>query len=130
MLDLSENPDRVAGIPAKVVTEMRADAQFAPMILSDFTFLGVDNADGNGAKFLGSFRTTAGSKWKVWREYYRRLGLRAWSPKGEIPDPHRHLADEQFRGRAPAGRTGAAAAGAARQYQHRTGGPQSDPSHE
>ncbi|GAA4485379.1 mechanosensitive ion channel [Gluconacetobacter asukensis] len=87
MLDLSENPDRVASILADVVAGMRADDLFAPLILSDFTFLGVDNADGNGAKFIGSFRTTPGSKWKVSREYYRRLGLRMVAEGVKFPIP-------------------------------------------
>jgi moderate conductance mechanosensitive channel len=87
MLDLSEDPNRVAAILADVVAGMRADAQFAPMILTDFAFLGVENADGNGAKLVGSFRTTAGNKWKVSREYYRRLGLRMVAEGVKFPMP-------------------------------------------
>ncbi|WP_373320288.1 mechanosensitive ion channel family protein [Gluconacetobacter sacchari] len=87
MLDLSESPDRVASILADVVAGMRADELFAPLILTDFSFLGVDNADGNGAKFIGSFRTTPGSKWKVSREYYRRLGLRMVAEGVKFPIP-------------------------------------------
>ncbi|GBQ27273.1 mechanosensitive ion channel family protein [Gluconacetobacter azotocaptans] len=87
MLDLSEDPDRVAAILADVVAGMRADDAFAPMILSDFTFLGVEVADGNGAKFLGSIRTAPGAKWKVSREYYRRLGLRMVKEGVKFPIP-------------------------------------------
>ncbi|MBB2200034.1 mechanosensitive ion channel family protein [Gluconacetobacter tumulisoli] len=87
MLDLSEDPDRVAAILADVVAGMRADDAFAPLILSDFTFLGVEVADGNGAKFLGSIRTTPGTKWKVSREYYRRLGLRMVKEGVKFPIP-------------------------------------------
>nr|WP_322786477.1 mechanosensitive ion channel domain-containing protein [Gluconacetobacter diazotrophicus] len=87
MLDLSEDPDRVAAILADVVAGMRADPQFAPMILTDFAFLGVEKADGDGAKLVGSFRTTAGNKWKVSREYYRRLGLRMVAEGVKFPSP-------------------------------------------
>lgn len=128
MLDLSENPDRVAGILAKVVTEMRADAQFAPMILSDFTFLGVDNADGNGAKFLGSFRTTAGSKWKVWREYYRRLGLRMVAEGVKFPVPTAISLMSNFAG-APL-LVGQTPPGPPANTNTAPAAPQSDPSHE
>ncbi|WP_342628147.1 mechanosensitive ion channel domain-containing protein [Nguyenibacter vanlangensis] len=87
MLDLGEDPDRVAAILADQVAELRADEAFGPMILTDFTFLGLDSADGNGAKLIGSFRTTAGNKWKVSREYNRRLGLRMVREKVKFPMP-------------------------------------------
>ncbi|MBV1834520.1 mechanosensitive ion channel family protein [Novacetimonas pomaceti] len=87
MLDLSEDPSRVAAILHDELAQMRKDPKFAPLIKSDFSFLGVEQADGNGAKFLGSIRTTPGSKWKVYREYYRRLTARMVKEGVKFPIP-------------------------------------------
>ena len=87
MLDLSEDPTRVAAILHDELALMRKDPKFAPLIKSDFSFLGVEQADGNGAKFLGSVRTTPGSKWKVYREYYRRLTTRMVKEAVKFPIP-------------------------------------------
>ncbi|MFT8611253.1 MAG: mechanosensitive ion channel domain-containing protein [Gluconobacter oxydans] len=72
-LDLSEDLPRVTAIMAKTLKEMRDDPVFGPMILSDYNDLGVDNSDSGGATLLGSFRTTPMMKWKVKREFYRRI---------------------------------------------------------
>ncbi|MBF0875738.1 mechanosensitive ion channel [Gluconobacter cerevisiae] len=72
-LDLSEDLPRVTAIMTKTLKEMRDDPVFGPMILSDYNDLGVDNSDSGGATLLGSFRTTPMMKWKVKREFYRRI---------------------------------------------------------
>ncbi|WP_010509087.1 mechanosensitive ion channel family protein [Komagataeibacter europaeus] len=87
MLDLSEDPHRVAAILKDELSLMRKDPVYGPLIKSDFSFLGVEQADGNGAKFLGSIRTAAGAKWKVYREYYSRLGARMVKEKVAFPIP-------------------------------------------
>ncbi|OAJ66677.1 mechanosensitive ion channel protein MscS [Gluconobacter cerinus] len=70
-LDLSEDLPRVSAIMEKAVKEMRADPVFGPMILSDYTDLGVDQSDSGGATLIGSIRTTPMMKWKVKREFNR-----------------------------------------------------------
>ncbi|WP_244987545.1 mechanosensitive ion channel family protein [Komagataeibacter oboediens] len=87
MLDLSEDPHRVAAILKDELGLLRKDPVYGPLIKSDFSFLGVEQADGNGAKFLGSIRTAAGAKWKVYREYYARLGARMVKEKVAFPIP-------------------------------------------
>ena len=87
MLDLSENPHRVAAILQDELALMRKDHVYGPLIKSDFSFLGVEQADGNGSKFLGSIRTAPGAKWKVYREYYSRLAARMVKEHVAFPIP-------------------------------------------
>ncbi|EGG77380.1 Putative mscS family protein ybiO [Gluconacetobacter sp. SXCC-1] len=87
MLDLTEDPHRVAAILKDELSTMRRDPVFGPLIKSDFSYLGVEQADGNGAKFLGSIRTAAGAKWKVYREYYSRLSARMVREQVKFPIP-------------------------------------------
>ncbi|WP_084712153.1 mechanosensitive ion channel family protein [Tanticharoenia sakaeratensis] len=75
-VDLSENLPRVVAIMAGVVKEMREDPIFEPMIYSDFNDLGVDQSDSGGATLLGAIRTAPMMKWKVKREFYRRVANR------------------------------------------------------
>ncbi|GBQ43529.1 mechanosensitive ion channel domain-containing protein [Komagataeibacter sucrofermentans] len=87
MLDLSEDPHRVAAILQDELAILRKDHVYGPLIKSDFSFLGLEQADGNGSKFLGSIRTSPGSKWKVYREYYSRLSARMVKEKVKFPIP-------------------------------------------
>nr|WP_249197245.1 mechanosensitive ion channel domain-containing protein [Gluconobacter wancherniae] len=75
-VDLSEDLTRVVSIMADAVSEMREDKIFGPLILSDFNDLGVDKSDSGGATILGSIRTAPMMKWKVKREFYRRIANR------------------------------------------------------
>ncbi|GAN60882.1 hypothetical protein ACI01nite_12220 [Acetobacter cibinongensis] len=75
-LDLSEDTSRVASIMEGVVKEMRTEDAFKHMIYSDYTDLGVDCSDSNGAVMVGAIRTAPMMKWKVQREFYRRLAHR------------------------------------------------------
>lgn len=75
-LALSENFDRVVALMADVVAEMRQDDTFGPMILSDYTDLGVDDSGGSGAVLVGSILTQPMMKWKVKREFNRRVSNR------------------------------------------------------
>lgn len=72
-VDLSEDLPRVTAIMADAVREMRKDDVFGPMILSDYLDLGVDRSDSGGAMILGAIRTVPMMKWKVQREFYRRI---------------------------------------------------------
>lgn len=72
-LDLSEDTTRVAALMAGVIKEMRTEDAYKDMIYSDYNDLGVDCSDGNGAIMVGAIRTAPMMKWKVQREFYRRL---------------------------------------------------------
>ncbi|WP_025860123.1 mechanosensitive ion channel family protein [Acetobacter papayae] len=75
-LDLSEDSVKVAQIMKDTITEMRKEDAFGPLILSDYTDLGVDSSDQNGAVLIGIIRTAPMMKWKVQREFYRRIALK------------------------------------------------------
>lgn len=75
-LDLSEDLSRVVALMADVVAEMRQDDIFGPMILSDYTDLGVDDSNRTGAILVGSILTEPMMKWKVKREFNRRIANR------------------------------------------------------
>ncbi|MGG6429965.1 mechanosensitive ion channel domain-containing protein [Acetobacter ghanensis] len=75
-LDLSEDTGKVVKIMQKTIEDMRKEEAFRPMIFSDYTDLGVDSSDGNGAVLVGIIKTAPMMKWKVQREFYRRIALR------------------------------------------------------
>ncbi|MFT8731673.1 MAG: mechanosensitive ion channel domain-containing protein [Acetobacter fabarum] len=75
-LDLSEDTSKVVKIMQKTIEDMRKEDTFRPMIFSDYTDLGVDSSDGNGAVLVGIIKTAPMMKWKVQREFYRRIALR------------------------------------------------------
>ncbi|WP_408887922.1 mechanosensitive ion channel family protein [Novacetimonas maltaceti] len=87
MIDLSEDPQRVATILHEELEKLRKTTRYGHLILSEFSFLGIEQADGNGANFLGAFRTTPGSKWTVYRAYYSRLAVRMNSEGVKFPSP-------------------------------------------
>lgn len=75
-VDLSEDVSRVVAIMADTVREMRQEEAFKTIIYSDYNDLGVDKSDGNGAVLIGSIRTAAMMKWKVQREFYKRIATK------------------------------------------------------
>jgi small-conductance mechanosensitive channel len=75
-LDLSEDSVKVAQIMKDTIAEMRKEEEFAPVILSDYNDLGVDKSDQDGAVLIGIIKTAPMMKWKVQREFYRRIALR------------------------------------------------------
>lgn len=75
-LDLSEDTGKVVKIMQETIAQMRKEDGFRSMIFSDYTDLGVDNSDGNGAVLVGIIKTAPMMKWKVQREFYRRIALR------------------------------------------------------
>ncbi|WP_239021402.1 mechanosensitive ion channel family protein [Novacetimonas cocois] len=87
MIDLSEDPQRVAAILHDELEKLRKTTRYGHLILSEFSFLGIEQADGNGANFLGAFRTVPGSKWTVYRAYYSRLAVRMTKEGVKFPVP-------------------------------------------
>ena len=75
-LDLSEDSVKVAQIMKDTIAEMRKEEEFASVILSDYNDLGVDKSDQDGAVLIGIIKTAPMMKWKVQREFYRRIALR------------------------------------------------------
>ncbi|MCX2560535.1 mechanosensitive ion channel [Acetobacter farinalis] len=73
VLDLTEDTVKVAKLMAGVVAQMRTEEAFRHIIFSDYADLGVDKTDGNGAVLVGAIKTAPMMKWKVQREFYRRL---------------------------------------------------------
>jgi len=72
-LDLSQDPAPVVELLSSTVAEMRADPNFARMIVSDFNYLGVDMASNNGTILTGTVKTAPGSMWPVQRELHKRM---------------------------------------------------------
>ncbi|GBR25483.1 mechanosensitive ion channel domain-containing protein [Acetobacter orleanensis] len=73
VLDLSEDTEKVAKLMASIIADMRKEDAYSHMIYSDYADLGVDLTDGNGAILVGTIKTAPMMKWKVQREFYRRL---------------------------------------------------------
>ena len=105
-LTLAEDSTRVAAIMAGVIKEMRTEDAFKSIIFSDYNDLGVDCSDSNGAVLLGTIRTAPMMKWKVQREFYRRLAklmadedVQFYTPTSYYttpPDTAMHLAVDAF----------------------------------
>ena len=76
MIDLTQDTKQLTDIFHEELEKMRQTPRFGHLIMSGFSFLGIEQADGNGARFLGSVRTAPGSKWTVYREYYARVAVR------------------------------------------------------
>ncbi|KDU97482.1 mechanosensitive ion channel protein MscS [Komagataeibacter rhaeticus] len=76
MIDLGQDTQQLTTILHEELEELRKEPRYTHLVLSDFKFLGIEQADGNGARFLGSIRTSPGAKWTVYRAYYSRLAVR------------------------------------------------------
>lgn len=87
MIDLSQDTQQLTTILQEELVALRKIPRFTHLILSDFTFLGIEQADGNGARFLGSIRTAPGSKWTVYRQYYSRVAVRMNAEGIKFPVP-------------------------------------------
>ncbi|WP_242012002.1 mechanosensitive ion channel domain-containing protein [Acetobacter oeni] len=72
-VDLTEDVSRVVKIMSDAVDQMRKEDAFKGIIYSGYNDLGVDSTDGNGSVIIGSIRTAAMMKWKVQREFYKRI---------------------------------------------------------
>ncbi len=87
MIDLSQDTKQLCAILHEELEIMRKTPRYGHLIMSEFAFLGIEQADGNGARFLGSVRTAPGSKWTVYREYYSRLAVRMNNEGIKFPVP-------------------------------------------
>ncbi|WP_395370982.1 mechanosensitive ion channel family protein [Komagataeibacter diospyri] len=87
MIDLSQDTKQLCAILHEELELMRRTPRYGHLIMSEFAFLGIEQADGNGARFLGSVRTMPGAKWTVYREYYARLAVRMNSEGIRFPVP-------------------------------------------
>nr|WP_082071108.1 MULTISPECIES: mechanosensitive ion channel domain-containing protein [Komagataeibacter] len=87
MIDLSQDTKQLCAILHEELELMRKTPRYGHLIMSGFSFLGIEQADGNGARFLGSVRTMPGAKWTVYREYYSRLAVRMNNEGIKFPVP-------------------------------------------
>jgi small-conductance mechanosensitive channel len=71
-----EDTDRAGQILKDIVTQMRGETAFRPLIRSDLELWGVDKVDGAMASIVGQIRCTDSGRWAVQREFNRRLKLR------------------------------------------------------
>jgi small-conductance mechanosensitive channel len=79
-----EDTDHVGQILKDIVTQMRQEAEYRPLIRSDLELWGVDKVDGTMATIVGQIRCTHGGRWPVQREFNRRMKLRFQDENIEI----------------------------------------------
>jgi small conductance mechanosensitive channel len=84
-----EDVDRVMGVLAELARDLRADPQFAPLILEDATMLGVDEFADSAVVIKFFIKTRPLQQWTVRRELLRRIKNRFDELGIEIPFPHR-----------------------------------------
>jgi small conductance mechanosensitive channel len=89
----SEDPDRAVEALVQLGKEMRADAQFAGLILDDLEMLGVDQLAASAVVIKCFFKTRPLKQWLVKREMLRRIKKRfdelgISSPQGGAPHHH------------------------------------------
>jgi len=70
-----EDSDRIAAALTEIAAEMRHDPDFAPLMLGDLKLLGVDASRRRGP-ITGEIPCTSAGRWKVQREFNRRLQKR------------------------------------------------------
>ena len=71
-----EDSDRVAAVLSEIAAEMRQDPELAPLMLGDLKLLGVDAVKATGVTIAAEIPCTSGGRWKVQREFNRRLQKR------------------------------------------------------
>jgi small-conductance mechanosensitive channel len=90
-IDYREDTDRVSEELRNIVTEMRAETEFAHQIRDDLNLWGVDKIDGAQATIIGQIPCTDAGRWKVQREFNRRVKQRFQREGIAIALPHRRL---------------------------------------
>jgi small-conductance mechanosensitive channel len=89
--------DHVMAVMRKVAEEMRADAEFGPMIREEMEIWGVDQFLDSAVLIKARIKTAPGRQWPVTREYNRRI-KKAFEAAGiDIPFPQRvvHVVSER-----------------------------------
>ncbi len=109
-----EDVDEVFALIRAVAAELRADPQFAPLILEDVDLAGVEKWADSAVAIRLRLKVVPLQQWMVRREFLRRLKA-AFDREGvEIPFPHLTLYAGQLRdGSAPPFRIGRQAVGGA-----------------
>jgi small conductance mechanosensitive channel len=87
----TEDTDRVVGALVELGREMRADPQYAGLILADLEMLGVDELGDPAVVIKCFFKTRPLKQWPVKREMLRRIKKRFEELDIEIPFPHREV---------------------------------------
>jgi moderate conductance mechanosensitive channel len=83
-----ESVDDALAVMREVGAALRADAAFAPRILSEIEIAGVERWDDSAVVLRCRFKVAPLAQWDVRREYLRRL-KQAFDDRGiEIPYPH------------------------------------------
>lgn len=72
-LAYSEDTDRAGEVLKSIVAEMREEPEFAHLIRADLDLWGVDKIDGMIATLIGIIPCTDAGRWKVQREFNRRV---------------------------------------------------------
>ncbi|HUN44364.1 MAG TPA: mechanosensitive ion channel domain-containing protein [Acetobacteraceae bacterium] len=91
-VDYDENTDRVCDTLKQIVTEMRAETDYATRMLSDLQLWGVDKVDGSEATIVGQVVCTDSGRWSVQREFNRRMKLRFQELGIRLYNPMRNVA--------------------------------------
>mgnify|MGYP003111543876 CR=1 FL=1 len=99
-----ENTDEVIDCLRKIDEEIRQDENYANDILDSMDIFGVDKFADSAVVIRARIKTVAHKRWRVGREYNRRIKM-AFDKQGiEIPFPHQTLYfGEDKDGSAPAG---------------------------
>lgn len=100
-----ENTDEVIECLHAVDEEMRHSDEFGALILEPLEVLGVDAFENSAVMIKARTKTLAHEKWRVGREFNRRIKLKFDHEGIEIPFPHQTIYfGEDKSGRAPAAR--------------------------
>lgn len=70
---VEEDTDHVGDILRQIAGEMRREPKYQQAILNDLELWGVDKLDASGATITGEIRCTVDGRWKVQREFTRRV---------------------------------------------------------
>jgi small-conductance mechanosensitive channel len=92
---LKEDPDRVGEVLQAIAVEMRADAVFGPVMLSDLQLWGVDKVDASVMTIVGQIVCTDAGRWGVQREFNRRLKKRFEELDIRIANPTQTIVIDQ-----------------------------------
>ncbi|WP_458759648.1 mechanosensitive ion channel domain-containing protein [Afipia sp. TerB] len=87
----SEDTDRAGDTLKAIVAEMREEPEFAHLIRADLDLWGVDKVDGAQATLVGIIPCTDAGRWKVQREFNRRVKQRFQRDGIAIASPHQTL---------------------------------------
>lgn len=86
-----EDTDRVTEVIEDVGRQMREDSNFGPQIIEDIEVFGVNKFADSAVEIRGRIKTRPSERWKVGREFQRRIKC-AFDEQGiEIPFPHRTI---------------------------------------